>query len=51
LPLVYFLGRSLSIEALNGHTRPYGEMVRQAGQSGTEVRIELATQEHAPVDA
>lgn len=51
LPLVYFLVRSLSIEALYGHTRHYGEMVRQAGQSGTEVPIELATQEHAPVDA
>jgi hypothetical protein len=45
LPLSYFLGRSLSIQALNGHTRHYGELVHQAEESGTEVRIELPPQQ------
>ena len=50
LPLVYFLGRSLSMQALNSHTRHCGELVRQAEQSGTEVRIEcVPQQEQAPV--
>jgi hypothetical protein len=45
LPLAYFLGRSLSVQALNGHTRHYGELVQKAEETGTEVRIELEPQE------
>jgi hypothetical protein len=45
LPLVYFLGRSLSMQSLNGHTRHYGELVQRAEQSGTEVQVEVPPQQ------